>query len=152
MAVASAAGIPAALLDADSPGTAQREAWRRFFMGSVEPLSKMLAETAGEALDAEISFSYASTHAHDVTGRSSAMAKLVSAGMSLADAQKLVGLSVCWPIPGVPFPSGGRRRRSWGILGLRFRTQPPALPPGRRFVRVGGILPYPVCARLLGVK
>ena len=58
MAVASAAGIPAALLDA------------------------------------EISFSYASTHAHDVTGRSSAMAKLVSAGMSLADAQKLVGLSV----------------------------------------------------------
>ena len=94
MAVASAAGIPAALLDADSPGTAQREAWRRFFMGSVEPLSKMLAETAGEALNAEISFSYASTHAHDVTGRSSAMAKLVSAGMSLDDAQKLVGFTV----------------------------------------------------------
>ena len=29
----------------------------------------------------------------DITGRSNAMAKLVSAGMSLADAQKLVGLT-----------------------------------------------------------
>ena len=94
MAVGNACGIPAGLLDPGADGTAQREAYRRFIMASVQPVADMMAEVAGEALDAEITVGFAALHAHDITGRSNAMAKLVGAGMSLEDAQKLVGLTV----------------------------------------------------------
>ena len=92
-AVGNAAGIPAALLDADADGTSQRESYRRFVMASVQPIADMVAEVAGEALDASISLRFNALHAQDITGRANAMAKLVAAGMSLADAQKLVGLA-----------------------------------------------------------
>ena len=94
MAVGNACGIPSGLLDPGADGTAQREAYRRFIMASVQPVADMIAEVAGEALDTEITVQFAALHAQDITGRSNAMAKLVGAGMSLEDAQKLVGLSV----------------------------------------------------------
>ena len=94
IAVSAACGIPAGLSDPDADGTAQREAYRRFVMASVQPIADEVAEIAGEALDTSVTIGFAALHAHDITGRSNAMAKLVSAGMSLADAQKLVGLAV----------------------------------------------------------
>ena len=94
VAVSAACGIPAGLSDPDADGTAQREAYRRFVMASVQPVADMVAEVAGEALDTSVTIGFAALHAQDITGRSNAMAKLVSAGMSLADAQKLVGLTV----------------------------------------------------------
>ena len=63
-------------------------------MASVQPMADLMAEVAGEALDADITVQFASLHAQDITGRATAMAKLVEAGMSLADAQRLVGLTV----------------------------------------------------------
>ena len=38
-----ACGVPAALFEARGDGTSIRESWRRFVMGSVEPLLKMVA-------------------------------------------------------------------------------------------------------------
>ena len=94
IAVGAACGIPAGLLDPAADGTAQRESYRRFVMASVQPVADQIAEVAGEALDTEISLGFASLHAQDITGRSTAMARLVEAGLSLPDAQKLVGLTV----------------------------------------------------------
>ena len=94
MAVGNACGIPSGLLDPSADGTAQREAYRRWIMASVQPVADMVAEVAGEALDTEITVQFNSLHAQDITGRSNAMSKLVTAGMSLEDAQKLVGLTV----------------------------------------------------------
>ena len=94
VAVGSACGIPAGLSDPDADGTAQREAYRRFVMSSVQPVADMVAEVAGEALDSSVTLQFNRLHAQDVTARSNAMAKLVGAGMSLEDAQKLVGLTV----------------------------------------------------------
>ena len=94
MAVGNACGIPSGLLDPSADGTAQREAYRRFIMASVQPVADMIAEVAGEALDTEITVQFAALHAHDITGRSTALAKLVDAGLSLPDAQRLVGFTV----------------------------------------------------------
>ena len=94
LAVGNACGIPAGLLDPGADGTAQREAYRRFIMASVQPVADMMAEVAGEALDSEITVQFASLHAHDITGRSTALAKLVEAGLSLDDAHRLVGFTV----------------------------------------------------------
>ena len=93
-AVGNACGIPPALMDPASTGTGQREAWRRFFMGSVEPLSKMLAEVASEALDSDVSLDFTGTWAHDLTGRASAFQKLVSGGMEVEKAVQVAGLMV----------------------------------------------------------
>ena len=46
VAVANACGIPPALMDPASTGTGQREGWRRFFMGAVEPVAAIIAEVA----------------------------------------------------------------------------------------------------------
>ena len=94
MAVGNACGIPSGLLDPASTGVGQREAYRRFIMASVQPVADMMAEVAGEALDTEITVQFAALHAHDITGRSTALAKLVGAGLPLADAQRLVGFTV----------------------------------------------------------
>ena len=94
LAVGGACGIPPGLLDPGADGTAQREAYRRFIMASVQPMADLMAEVAGEALDTEITVQFNSLHAQDITGRATAMAKLVDAGMDLPDAQRLVGLTV----------------------------------------------------------
>ena len=94
LAVGNACGIPAGLLDPGADGTAQREAYRRFIMSAVQPMADLMAEVAGEALDTEITVSFNALHAHDITGRSTALAKLVGAGLSLDDAQRLVGFTV----------------------------------------------------------
>ena len=46
MAVLNACGVPVSLTT-DADGTGQREAWRRFAMGSLEPTARMVAEELG---------------------------------------------------------------------------------------------------------
>ena len=94
MAVANACGIPPALMDPASTGTGQREGWRRFFMGAVEPMAALIAEIASEALDAEVSLDFSGTWAHDLTGRAAAFQKLVSGGMEVEKAVQVAGLMV----------------------------------------------------------
>lgn len=91
-ATANACGIPAAIIHHDADGTAQREAWRRFATGSVQPVADQLAEVASEALDTDISFGFHALWAHDLQGRATAVDKLVSAGIELEEARRLAGL------------------------------------------------------------
>ena len=94
MAVANCCGIPPALMDPAATGTGQREGWRRFYMGSVEPVASLIAEVASEALEVEVSFDFSGTWAHDLTGRASAFQKLVSGGMEVEKAVQVAGLMV----------------------------------------------------------
>ncbi len=91
-AVFAACGIPASLAGADADGTQLREDYRRWIMATVQPVADMIAEDASMALDTEVSFNFGALWAHDIVGRSSAAAKLVTAGMSAADAARLTGL------------------------------------------------------------
>ena len=93
-AVYAACGIPADLMVQDSDGTAQREAYRRWIMASVEPVATMIEETASEALETEVSFDFSRLWAHDLQGRASAFQRLVSGGMDLERAVSVSGLIV----------------------------------------------------------
>ena len=90
--VLEACGIPAALGTADADGTSQRESYRRWIMASVEPVAELIAEEASEKLDSEVAFDFRGVWAHDLAGRASAYAQLVTAGMDADRAAALAGL------------------------------------------------------------
>ena len=91
-AVGTACGIPVALTHQDADGTAQREAYRRFVMTSVQPVADMIAEAASEALEVDVAFDFSGLWAHDLQGRASALDKLVTAGIPLDEARRLAGV------------------------------------------------------------
>ena len=90
-AVLSACGVPVSLVT-DADGTSQREAWRRFAMGSVEPLLAVVGEEVEAKLDTRVTFDLSSLWAHDLAGRASSFKALVVAGMALDRVAALSGL------------------------------------------------------------
>lgn len=92
-AVAQACGIPNSLVASDNvDGTEVREAYRRFVLTSVQPVADLIAADVSDALDTEVRLTFHGLWAHDLVGRANALDKLVSAGVDLADARRLVGL------------------------------------------------------------
>ena len=91
MAVLAACGVPVSLV-VDADGTSQREAWRRFVMGSVEPLLKLVAMEAADKLETRVEFDLSSLWAHDLAGRASSFKAMVTAGMEIERAVALSGL------------------------------------------------------------
>ena len=89
--ILGACGVPVSLLT-DRDGTAMREALRRFVTGVVEAKAHELADVLSEALDDQVEFSFRSTWAHDLMGRTGAYSKLVSVGMDPAQARVVSGL------------------------------------------------------------
>ena len=93
--VLSACGIPAALVSADSAGTAAREAFRRFLHVTVAPLLNVVAAECREKLNVdELTFDTTDLHAADVAGRARAFQSLVGGGMELDQAAGLSGLLI----------------------------------------------------------
>ena len=90
--VLNVCGVPVSLaMDAD--GTGQREAWRRFVMGSVEPLAQIVGEELGRKLDTpNLAFDFSGLWAHDLAGRAAAFQKLVAAGMDTQEAARVSGI------------------------------------------------------------
>ena len=64
-AVLSACGVPVSLVT-DADGTSQREAWRRFIMGSVEPLLGMVVVELEAKLETRVTFDLSKLWAHDL--------------------------------------------------------------------------------------
>ena len=91
MAVLSACGVPVSLVT-DADGTSQREAWRRFVMGSVEPLLRIVGEEVERKLDVAVSFDLSALWAHDLAGRASSFKAMTVGGMDLQKAASLSGL------------------------------------------------------------
>ena len=89
--VLSACGVPVSLAT-DADGTGQREAWRRFVMGSVEPLLEIVKMEIEAKLDRPVSFNLDRLWAHDLAGRASSFKAMVTAGMDVAKAASLSGL------------------------------------------------------------
>ena len=93
-AVWQACGIPASLLAVDADGTAQREAYRRFIMATIQPALDGLADELARKLDAPgLGFDLSGLWAHDAVGRSQTFANLVGAGMDKGEARTLAGLA-----------------------------------------------------------
>ena len=93
MAVVALAGVPPSLAGAfRTDGTQVREDYRRFIVMSVEPLARIVEREVMAKLGLDVRYSFYSLWGHDVQGRATALAKLVDAGIPLADARKLAGL------------------------------------------------------------
>lgn len=92
-AVLAACGVSAELFThGDAAG--QRESWRRFLHGSVQPLGDLLAAELAAKLDTPgLRLSFDRLFASDLSGRARAVQSLVGAGMDLEDARRLAGLS-----------------------------------------------------------
>ena len=91
-AVAGACGVPEALIE-EADGTAQREAWRRFVHGSVQPVARIVAGEIAVKLDVDApTFDFGSLYASDVVGRAAAFSRMVQGGMDVAEAGALSGL------------------------------------------------------------
>ena len=91
LSVLGACGVPVSLVT-DADGTSQREAWRRFVMGSVEPLLELVAQEVEAKLETRVTFDLSRLWAHDLAGRASSFKAMVVAGMALERAAALSGL------------------------------------------------------------
>ena len=91
MAVLSACAVPVALVT-DADGTSQRESWRRFVMGAVEPLLAIVGQEVEAKLETRVTFDLSALWAHDLSGRASSFKAMVTAGMDLSKAAALSGL------------------------------------------------------------
>ena len=90
LSVLGACGVPPSLAaTVSSDGTAQRESWRRFLHGSVQPLAAIAAQELSEKLEVPITFDFSKLMASDLQGRARPVGSLVKAGMPLADALAL---------------------------------------------------------------
>lgn len=91
--VMSACLVPSALFDSAANSQGQREAWRRFALGALVPLSRIIGEELTAKLETEtIDFDFGSLWAHDLQGRASSVKALVGAGMELAEAKQAAGI------------------------------------------------------------
>ena len=94
--VMEACGIPASLAIEGADGTAQREAWRRFVLGSVQPVARRIeAEVLvklSPALTA-VSLDFRGLWAHDAVGRATVARNLEKAGVPIDRALEIAGLS-----------------------------------------------------------
>lgn len=91
--VLAACGCPPSLFQPNADGTSQRESWRRFVMGSVEPVAELVAAELAAKLDAPgLRFDFAGLWAHDLAGRAQSFRQMVQGGMALEKAASLAGL------------------------------------------------------------
>ena len=87
-------GIPPGLADASADGTAQRESYRRWLHGSVQPLARLVEHELHAKLDTDARLSFRRLEAGDVSGRARAWRGFVGKEASMADAEarRLAGL------------------------------------------------------------
>ncbi len=87
-------GVPPVLAMSQGDGTSQRESYRRWLHGSVEPLGRIVEAELSEKLEADVTLSFRRLEAGDVAGRARAWRSLVGkeATMPDVDARRLCGL------------------------------------------------------------
>ena len=92
LSVLSACGVPVSLAT-DADGTSQREAWRRFVMGAVEPLLAIVGQEVAAKLETGVTFDLSSLWAHDLAGRAAAFKSFVGNGATFESAAAECGLT-----------------------------------------------------------
>ena len=97
--VLGACGVPPSLYVANSDGTAQREAFRRFLHGSLRPLARLIEVELREKLDAPgLSLDLTPVGAADVAGRARSFKAFVESGMDPEDAARETGVTLTRPV------------------------------------------------------
>ena len=92
--VLASCGIPPTLYEAGAAAAGQRESWRQFLHGSLQPVAELIAEEAREKLEEEdFSIYFDRLFASDLMGRARAYGSMVQGGMAEAEAAELAGLS-----------------------------------------------------------
>ena len=92
-AILSACGVPPGLASGTAEGTAQREGWRRFSVGTIQPAARLVAEELAVKLGSPgLLLSFESLGAADLAGRARAVGIFSKAGVPLARALELAGL------------------------------------------------------------
>ena len=92
LAVLSACGVPVSLGLTDADGTSQRESWRRWAHGALAGIAAIIGTELGRKLDTEVSFTFGSLYASDLSGRAASLLRLVKAKMPLDEARAVCGL------------------------------------------------------------
>ena len=93
LAVLAAAGIPPSLVQPNADGTAQRESFRRLLHARIAPLGLIVEAELRAKLDSpDLSLSFDSLFAADLSGRARAFGSMVQGGMDVAKAAALSGL------------------------------------------------------------
>ena len=88
--VLAACGYPVQLVSS-TDGTGQREGWRRYLHGTVQPLGRII-EAAAVRIGYPITLEYRSLMASDIAGRARAFKQMVDAGLPLPEAAAQSGL------------------------------------------------------------
>ena len=97
--ILAACGVPPTLFVANSDGTAQREAFRRFLHSSLRPLARIVEGELREKLDSpNLTLDLSDLHAADVAGRARAFSQLAKAGIDPDDAALNTGVVVTRPL------------------------------------------------------
>ena len=92
--VLAVCGVPPSLSDPSADGTAQRESWRRFLHGSLQPVARIIEGELSAKLESPISLSFRSLMASDLAGRSRAFGSLTSEKLTAAQAARLCGFDL----------------------------------------------------------
>ena len=87
----AATGTPPALFESGADGTAQREALRRWHMGTVVPLARLIEHELTMKLEAPVRLRF-DNYPQDLQGRASAFKGLVAGGMDVDRALAVTGL------------------------------------------------------------
>ena len=90
--VLAACGVPVELVTASGASAGEREAWRRFLHGSVQPVAALIREELRAKLDTGLSLSFAELRASDLAGRARAYKQLRDAEIPDAEARRICGL------------------------------------------------------------
>ena len=92
LAVLSACGVPVELVT-PGDGTGQREAWRRFLHGTVQPVAACVTAELAVKLDTpNLTLGFDKLFASDLSGRARAFQSMVGGGMAVDQAAALAGL------------------------------------------------------------
>lgn len=92
LSVLAAYGIPPSLVGAGGAAQANREAWRQFLHGTLQPLGQLVADEAGRKFGEPLRVSFDQLFASDLQGRARAFQSMVQSGMPVERAAMLAGL------------------------------------------------------------
>ena len=84
--IAAAFGVPPSLLNPTGDGAGQREAWRRFWAGTVQPIGRVIEAEVKEKLEPSVTIGHEAMKASDEDGRSRAIMRRAQAYKTLRDA------------------------------------------------------------------
>ena len=92
MSVALSCGIPLSLVEVLATGIGQREGWRRFTLSSCAAVANLIADEVDAKIGVRPEFDLTAAYGSDLTGRASALQKMVGAGVPAEQALVKVGL------------------------------------------------------------